>query len=163
MGASQAWSPALTDHSLPRPGPPARAVGVMPAASLLPGLNGSTLQRQPRQWAKGRDRETGGSPQAGGGLGGRGPVCLDLTQHLHLVLLWPHLQGKGRWRHREAERQMQEGATLGVPGSGSFHPTGNPRDSSLPANSKSLSGSRQILPATLKTEVRQHWLAPLHR
>lgn len=100
MGASQAWSPASTDHSLPQPGPPARGMGVMPAASLFPDLDGSTLQRQPRQWAKGRVGETGGSPQANGALGGRGPVCLDLTPRLHLVLLWPRLLShlpRGAW------------------------------------------------------------------
>lgn len=64
---------------------------MVPAASPLPGLDGSALQRQPRQWAKRRAGEAGGSPQTGAGLRGRGPVCLDLTQHLHLVLLRPHL------------------------------------------------------------------------
>lgn len=71
--------------------PPARGVRMTPAASPLPGLDGSALQRQPRWWAQGRVGETGGSTQAGGGLGGRGPICLDLTQQLHLVFLRPHL------------------------------------------------------------------------
>lgn len=59
----------------------------------LPGLDGSALQRQPRRVAK---VGAGDSPQAGAGLGSRGPSHLDSTQHLHLVLLRPHLQGKGR-------------------------------------------------------------------
>ena len=105
MGASQACSLAATDHPLHQPDPPAWR-GEGDASSFpLPGLDGSALQRQPRWWTEGRVGETGGSPQAGGGLGGRGPICLDLTQRLHFVLLRPHLQDAGRWRHREAGRQ----------------------------------------------------------
>lgn len=51
----------------------------------LPGLDGSAPQRQPRRVAK---VGAGDSPQAGAGLGGRGPFHLGLTRHLHLVLLW---------------------------------------------------------------------------
>lgn len=53
-----------TDHSLPQPGPPDWGWGGVrtPAASLLPGLDGSALQRQPSWWAKGRVEETGGNP-----------------------------------------------------------------------------------------------------
>lgn len=91
------WGQASTDHSLSQASLPGQGVRMIPAASTLLG----TAQTG----GQGRGGETGGSPQAGGGLGGRGPVCLDLTQHLHLVLPRPHLQGKGSWRHHEAGRQ----------------------------------------------------------
>lgn len=42
---------------------------MVPAASPLPGLDGSALQRQCRLWAKRRVVEAEGSPQAGAGLG----------------------------------------------------------------------------------------------
>lgn len=59
-------------------------------ASSLPllGPDGSAPQRQSRQVAK---AGAGDSPQAGAGRGGRGPIHLELTLRLHLVLLRPHL------------------------------------------------------------------------
>lgn len=97
-GVTEAQAGAIQGHSArPHPEPQPGAEGCGDASSIRSQLwMAPPCGDSPGGWAQGLEA---GAPGAGMAVGQRAS-CLDVLQHLLLVLLRPHLQGKGEKRLR---------------------------------------------------------------